>query len=93
MSIRTLLLTLGGLGAACLLAATRGNTARGDEQAAAPQELLPVSQRFAPNDVAEEPSSADSVATVGPATARSRDAAAFGSRYSAMTSKRTTNHW
>src|SRR5438477_1703664 len=56
MSIRSLLLTLGGLGAACFLATARGNTARGDDQAAAPQELLPVSQRFAPDDVTEEPS-------------------------------------
>ncbi len=56
MSIRTLLLTLGGLGAACLLATARDNSARGDDQAAAPQELLPVSQRFVPSDVAEEPS-------------------------------------
>jgi hypothetical protein len=56
MSIRTLLLTLGGLGAVCFLAAARGNTACGYETAAAPQELLPVSQRFAPDDVSEEPS-------------------------------------
>ena len=56
MSIRSLLLTLGGLGAACFLAIARGNTACGDDQAAAPQELLPVSQRFAPDDVSEEPS-------------------------------------
>src|SRR5262245_64396205 len=48
---RCFLLTLGGLGAACLSAA-----ARGDDQAAAPQELSPVSQRFAPADVSEEPS-------------------------------------
>ena len=46
-----ILLTLGGLGAACLSA-----TARGDDQAAAPQELSPISQRFAPADVSEEPS-------------------------------------
>ena len=50
MSIRSLLLTLGGLSAVCL------STARGEDQAAAPQELLPVSQRFVPDDVAEEPS-------------------------------------
>src|SRR6185295_1070385 len=56
MSIRTLLRTLGGLGAVCLLATARGNAARGDDQAAAPQELLPVSQRFVPGDVSEEPS-------------------------------------
>src|SRR5262245_30196908 len=48
---RCFLLTLGGLGAACLNAA-----ARGDDQAAAPQELSQVSQRFAPADVSEEPS-------------------------------------
>ncbi|MGI8981884.1 MAG: DUF1549 and DUF1553 domain-containing protein [Pirellulaceae bacterium] len=56
MSIRTLLLTLGGLGAACFLASVLGNTARADDQAAAPQELLPVSQRFVPSDISEEPS-------------------------------------
>src|SRR4051812_11777027 len=56
MSIRALLLTLGGLGAACFLATARGNAARGDDQAAAPQELLPISQRFAPDGVSEEPS-------------------------------------
>lgn len=56
MSIRTFLLTLGGLGAAVLFATASGNTAHGDDPAAAPQELIPVSQRFAPGDVAEEPS-------------------------------------
>src|SRR5436190_23205800 len=55
MSIRYLLLTLGGLGAACLFA-SGVSTAFGDEPAAAPQELSPVSQRFAPEDVTEEPS-------------------------------------
>ena len=56
MSIRYTLLTLGGLGAACLLVAASRNTARGDDPAAAPQELIPVSERFAPSDVSEEPS-------------------------------------
>jgi len=56
MSLRTSLLTLGGLGAACLLTSFGGNSANGDEQAAATQELLPVTQRFAPGDVSEEPS-------------------------------------
>lgn len=51
MKIHSLiLLTLGGLGAACF------STASGDDPAAAPQELLPISQRFAPADVSEEPS-------------------------------------
>src|SRR3954468_19263916 len=70
---RYLILTLGGLGAACLLAGGLGKKARGGggppalrpgglekrprggEPAAAPQELLPISQRFAPADVSEAP--------------------------------------
>ena len=56
MSIRSLLLTLGGLGAVCLLATARGNAARGDDQAAAAPGAFTVSQRFVPDNVSEEPS-------------------------------------
>src|SRR5260221_13038051 len=46
----------GGLGPACSLSTARESTARGDDQAATRQELLPISQRFCPADVSEEPS-------------------------------------